>query len=472
MRRKIPRLRRLLRCEDSGVRLAHDTITELGSFLSHRRAKGYMVGGFIRDMLTGARPHDLDIAVEGIEPRLVANHLHRTLGFSRPVLFRRFNSTFVVRDGFEVEVSPLGRSLEEDCRRRDFTVNCLYAPIPAVASSSGALSVLDPTGRGMRDLAARRLRTPVTPSVTLWLDPVRMLRAVRFVAVHGFSLDGDLRDCTSRMVYLLGRVAAERVRAELEKVLVSNRLTSALRLMQRLGIVEVVLPELGRVAGFAQSTPYHAYDLLTHSIKTAAGTPRDLQLRLAGLLHDLGKIDTRADSGGRVVYYGHQDVSADIAGAALRRLRFSNRVVGDVTFLIRNHMINYSKAWSDKAVRRFVRKMGGRLDMMLSLVASDRRAQRPEKGMADNIAELRGRIRGLTRRGRIHFELPVDGNDIMELLGIKEGPAVGRARDFLINEATKRPNPLTRSDCQVLLRSWANKHDLPGVIGVDKTGGA
>ena len=472
MRRKIPGLRKLLHCEDSGIRLAHDTITELGSFLRHRRARGYMVGGFIRDMVTGARPRDLDIAVEGVQPRLIARHLHRTLGFSRPVSFRRFNSTLVVRDGFEVEVSPLGRSLEEDARRRDFTVNCLYVCIPAAASSSGALSVLDPTGSGMHDLAAGRLRTPVAPSVTLWLDPIRMLRAVRFVAIHGFSLDRDLRDCTSRMVYLLGRVAPERVRAELEKILVSNRLTSALRLMQRLGVLDMVLPELGRANGFAQSTPYHAYDLLTHSIKTAAGTPPDLQLRLAGLLHDLGKIDTRAETGDRAVYYGHQDVSADIARATLRRLRFSNRLIGDVTFLVRNHMINYSKAWSDKAVRRFVRKMGDRLDMMLSLVESDRRAQRPEKGMADNIAQLRRRIRGLARRGMIHFELAVDGNDIMEILGIREGPAVGRARDFLINEATKRPNPLTRPDCELLLRSWANKHDLPGVIGIDKTGEA
>jgi poly(A) polymerase len=124
-------------------------------------------------------------------------------------------------------------------------------------------------------------------------------------------------------------------------------------------------------------------------------------------------------------------------------------------------MINYSKAWTDKAVRRFVRKMDVRLDDMLLLVESDRKAQGPVKGLAGNIKELRRRITELNEKGRIHLQLPIDGRDIMEILGVQQGPIVGQAKGFLIDEAAKRSGPLSRSECEGLLRSWAAEHNLP-----------
>jgi putative nucleotidyltransferase with HDIG domain len=471
MKRKIPILRNLLRWDSRESRLVHDTIVEVHSLLNRKRLKGYMVGGFVRDLLIGRQSADLDIVVEGIRPEEVAGHLHRRLGFCKPVVYRRFRTVLVARSGVRIEICRLESSLKEDAARRDFTLNCLYANIGEAVSASKC-RILDPTRGGMSDLAEGTLRAPAAPAVTLWLDPVRMLRAVRFHASHGFALEPNLRDCIQRMVYLLGRIPCERVRTELEKTLLSRRLTGSLRLMHRLGIIDVVIPELSQAYGFCQSTPFHAHDLFIHSIKTAAYAPPVLRLRLAGLLHDLGKMHTRAEAGDRAVYYGHQKVSADIARTVLARFRFSKRLTNDVVFLIDRHMINYSKTWTDKGVRRFVRKMGNHLEDMLCLVESDRKAQRPEKGIAGNIVELRRRIRDLVEHDRIHLKLPVDGNSIMEILGIRQGPAVGQAKEFLIDKAAGRSRSLTRSDCERLLRSWADRHDLSGVIAVDKRGGA
>jgi putative nucleotidyltransferase with HDIG domain len=255
-----------------------------------------------------------------------------------------------------------------------------------------------------------------------------------------------------RTAYLLAGVAAERTRVELEKILVSGRLQSALRLMQRTGALDAVMPEVGRTHGFCQATPYHAYDLFTHLVKTAAGTPPEVPLRLAGLLHDIGKVATQAAGPGRMVYYGHEQVSARDTVSIMQRLKFSKRAVDLVSFLVGNHMINYSRAWGDKAVRRFARKMGDRLEPVLVLAEADRRAQRPGSGREP--FHLRERIARLRMESALVPELPVDGRDIMAILGLSEGPWVGRAKEFLSEEALKRGHSLSRDEAERLLLGW------------------
>jgi putative nucleotidyltransferase with HDIG domain len=442
-------------------------LTLVGQRLARKGVAGYIVGGLPRDLLLGEPTPDVDIVVDGIDPVELAGFLHKRHGFSRPVMFRRFNTVLTVRDGTRVEISKLHRDIVTDAGRRDFTVNSLYIDLGTLISD-GSAPVLDPTGRGRADLRARVLVTPRDVCCTMWLDPIRILRGIRFYATLGFSVDPEVIGHSGRLAFLLTRVSVERIRGELELILLSRRLRSSLRLMQRTGVVDVILPEFGRTHRFAQSTPYHAYDLFTHSIRTAANTRPDLNLRLAGLLHDLGKIDTRSFKGDRAVYYGHQEVSTDKARSVLTRLRFPRRITDHVCFLIRNHMINYSRKWSDRAIRRFVRKMGDSLDDMLALVEADMRAQRPGPGGASRIGDLRERIGGLRDQGAIHLNLPVDGRDIMRALGIKEGPAVGMAKDFLMERAAGRRKPLTRAQCTRLLREWIARHSQTGSIDVDK----
>jgi putative nucleotidyltransferase with HDIG domain len=440
----------------------------IGGYVRAEGGRAYVVGGFIRDLLRMSISDDLDIAVSGVDPGSVARHLHTVARFSRPVEFPRFRTFLTVGKGVRVEICRLEGRIEQDCLRRDFTINCIYARL-----RRGRLpftSVLDPTGRSVADLQACRLRTPADPCRSIWNDPLRMLRAVRFEATLGMTVDRDLADCIRRMAYLLTRSAPERQRLELERILLSRRLIGGFRELERLGLLAIVMPELDLTCGFSQATPYHAYDLFTHSLKTAAGLPPDLTLRLAGLLHDIGKAETQVVRGKRAVYYGHEHVSARKAEDLLLRLRFPVRLVREVRSLVENHMINYSDQWTDRAVRRFIRKTGAGRDRLLILAEADAVAQRPIAGRKVGARRLRERIRVLEKRGPVLAAPPLTGNDIMEFLGISSGPMVGRAKAFLEDTGMRRGRPLARDEARRALRRWAATLKDRGVIDVDKLG--
>jgi putative nucleotidyltransferase with HDIG domain len=432
-------------------------ITEICRFLRKNRVRGYLVGGFLRDRLLGSTSQDLDVVIEGARPRDLASHLSREMGFSRPVVFPRFKTALTVGQGMEIEVCQLQGDLEEDAHRRDFTVNCFYASLGAPVRSISDLTILDPSGRGRTDLRKRLLRTPVDPCYTIWLDPLRMMRALRLGAMRGFRMDPALRECIPRMVYLLSRVAAERIRAELETILLSSKVVSVFREMEALGVCGFLLPELSRTCAFDQSTPYHAYDLFTHTLKATANTPPDLVLRLAALFHDLGKPATRTMKGGRAVYYGHEELSEQMARRVMERLKFPKRIRERVAFLVRHHMIHYSEAWSDRAVRRFVRKMGPHLEAVLELAGADQKAQIPRARRPLPSEKLRKRIIDLEQSRSIHLAPPIGGHEIMAVLGIPEGPLVGRAKERLMDEASKRDRPMSREEAVKLVRKWFKK---------------
>jgi tRNA nucleotidyltransferase/poly(A) polymerase len=434
--------------------------TETRGFLRAERAAAYLVGGFLRDMLLGRISGDIDIAVAGADPVALALHLHERLGFSRPAVFPRFRTALTVGKGVKVEICGLQGEPAEDASRRDFTVNCLYADLRRRVGNPPDLKILDPTGRGIADLKDRLLRTPAPPCETIWLDPLRAVRAVRLGAVYGFEIDPLLRDCLPRLVYLLGRVARERLRGELERILVAPRAVWALRRMEELGISSVLFPELSRAKGYNQTTPYHDYDLFTHTLKTVAGTPRDTVLRLAALFHDLGKPAVRRMKGRRAVYYGHQEVSADLADAAMKRLGFPTRIRKRVVLLVKHHMIQYSRAWTDRAVRRFARNMGDNLGDVLVLAEADQKAQ-VRSARRIPARDLRKRITRLEQRREIHYEAPMDGRDIMTLLGISEGPLVGRAKARLVEEALTLDRPMSRAEAAEILMKWAKDHRVP-----------
>lgn len=423
-------------------------------YLSERRARGYLVGGFLRDYLAGKISDDIDIAVDGADPRDVSRHLSKSLGLSRPVVFPRFKTVLVVGRGVKVETCHLTGDLACDAARRDFTINCLYSDLALMCGGTDRAAIADPTLRGLADLETGVLRTPGDALFTLWIDPLRILRAVRFYAVGGYRVSPELVDAMDRTAYLLTRVSQERIRTEIERVLVSPRLESAMRLMLKTGALALVMPEVALTDGFAQKTPYHAYDLFTHLVKTAAGTPPEVVLRLAALLHDVGKLSTQMAKSDRMVYYGHEEASEKTVVALMRRLKFPKRSLQPASFLVGNHMINYSAAWSDRAVRRFVARMGPNLDGILTLAEADRRAQKPGRTRGRALADLSRRILA-TRAARGQASaLPIDGRDIMKILGICEGPMVGKAKAFLLEESLKSRLPITRGDAIRALRKW------------------
>ncbi len=398
--------------------------------------KAWLVGGYVRDHLIGREQPDLDVVVEGGGAKSLAERFAQLAGAPPPVTFERYGTAQVTLPGHLVEfVSARSESyahdsrkpdvrpatLEEDLRRRDFTVNTLLMDFDG--------RIEDRLGGARADLDARILRTPAEPRRTFNDDPLRMLRAVRFAAQLGFELAPELlpamRELGGRLVSPV--VSVERITDELRKMLGSDRPRLALELLDSGGLLEVILPELVACKGVRQGG-YHTHDVYGHTLRTVELTPRDLIVRLAAVLHDVGKPATATADG---AFTGHEEVGARIARAALERLRFAQREVDAVVILVRLHLrpVYYRSEWTDGAVRRLARDAGPLLDRLMMLARADIGASaypEPEK-----LDELASRLAGVLTERPTRLVAPVDGKDIMRVLGIPPGPAVRRIKERL-----------------------------------------
>jgi poly(A) polymerase len=394
--------------------------------------RAWVVGGYVRDKLLG-RPHpNPDVVVEDGDAHALAEEFSRVAGAPPPVTFERFGTAQVALPGHLVEFvtaraesyAPDSRkpdvrraTLEEDLRRRDFTVNTLLMDFDG--------NVQDPLG-GAADLRARVLRTPADPARTFADDPLRMLRAIRFAAELGFELAPDLipamRELSARLAPPV--ISIERVADELRKMLESERPKLALELLDAGGLLEVVLPEVAACKGVPQSG-YHTHDVYGHTLLTVAATRPDLLLRLAALFHDVGKPETASGEG---TFLHHEEVGARIAKAALERLRFSQKEIEVVVGLVQLHLrpVFYNSEWTDGAVRRLAKDAGPLLDRLMALARADIAASSypyPEK-----LDELQARIDAVLAEQPSRLAPWISGEDIMQLRGLRPGPEVGRLK--------------------------------------------
>ncbi|HSS60285.1 MAG TPA: HD domain-containing protein [Candidatus Limnocylindrales bacterium] len=395
----------------------------------------WIVGGYVRDKLLGRDHPNPDVVVEDGDGLELARRFAELAGAPPPVTFERFGTAQVTLPGRLVEFvtaraesyAPDSRkpdirraSLEEDLRRRDFTVNTLLMDLDG--------NVHDPLG-GRSDLEARVLRTPADPLRTFADDPLRMLRAIRFASVLGFTLAPDLvpamRQIRARLAPPV--ISIERIADELRRMLASERPMVALELLDEAGLLEVVLPEIAACKGVPQ-TGYHTHDVFGHTLLTVAATPLDLLLRVAALYHDVGKPRTARGDG---TFVGHEEVGAEIAKNALERLRFSQRDIEVVTTLVRLHLrpVFYRSEWSDGAVRRLARDAGPLLGRLMLLARADIAASaypHPEK-----LDELQRRLEAVLSERPSRMEPLITGDEIMRLRGIGPGPDVGRIKEKL-----------------------------------------
>jgi poly(A) polymerase len=397
--------------------------------------KAWIVGGYVRDKLLG-RPHpNPDVVVEDGDALAFARRFAELADAPPPVVFERFGTAQVTLPGRLVEFvtaraesyAPDSRkpnvrraTLEEDLRRRDFTVNTFLMDFDG--------KVHDPLG-AIGDLETKVLRTPADPRVTFADDPLRMLRAIRFAAELGFELAPDLLPA---MRELKGRLAppvisVERIADELRRMLASERPKLALELLDQAGLLALILPEIEACKGVAQ-TGYHTHDVYGHTLLTVAGTPPDLLLRVAALFHDSGKPATAKGDG---TFIGHEEVGADIARRALERLRFAQKEIEVVVGLVRLHLrpVFYRSEWTDGAVRRLARDAGPLLDRLMALARADIAASaypEPEK-----LDELQARLDGVRAERPSRLEPLISGDEIMRIRGIGPGPEVGRLKQRL-----------------------------------------
>jgi len=351
-----------------------------------------------------------------------------------------------------------GDSLEDDLRRRDFTMNAM------AVSATGDRTFTDPF-HGLADLARGLLRTPATPEESFADDPLRMLRAARFVSTLGVTLAPEVVAAMQAMAGELARITAERVQGELSKLLLGQAPRLGLEVLVDTGLADVVVPELPalRMAadehGQHKDVYAHTLQVLEQAIALEDAGP-DLVLRWAAVLHDVGKPKTRQFvEGGRVTFHHHEVVGAKIARKRLTELRYPTTLIDDVAQLVFLHLRFYgyrTSEWTDSAVRRYVRDAGPLLPRLHKLVRSDCTTRNKRKAAAlsaayDALEERIGELRAKEELDAIRPD--IDGNRIMQELGIPPGPLVGRAYKYLL-ELRMEHGPLGEERAIAELRKW------------------
>jgi poly(A) polymerase len=427
------------------VQAAIDEIRQ-ATFGTPYEGRLFLVGGYVRDKLLGREPNeDLDIVLEGDGVELALFLHSQGISAHRPVVYRRFGTAKLEVSGVSVEVvgaraesyeshsrkpSVWQATLEDDAKRRDFTVNTLLEGI-----HTG--DIVDPLGRGREDLAAGLIVTPLDPVETFRDDPLRMLRAIRFACRLDFAIASECEAAVRSQAERLSIVSGERIRDELSKMLVGPRVGAALRDIQRLGLLAVFAPAIEAMVGVIQNR-YHLYDVWEHTVRAVEALPEgaSLVLRLAALLHDVGKPLTRSvGDDGEVHFFEHERVGLGAARELMRDLRFPSSVIAEVLKLIRMHMRpgSYGKRWSDGAVRRLLRDAGNSFEDLLTLCAADGSARRLDleppdlDGLRAHAARVEARF---SSAGPV---APLTGNEIMAHLGIEAGERVGQLKDALSN---------------------------------------
>jgi poly(A) polymerase len=450
---------------------------ELGRVFAAAGHELHLVGGSVRDALLGRLGEDLDFCTDARPERVL--ELVRpwadavwdigiefgTVGAAKGGL--RFEITTYRADAYDrVTRNPVvryGESLTDDLVRRDFTVNAMAVSVPDHQFA-------DPHG-GLTDLAGKVLRTPGTPQDSFGDDPLRMLRAARFVSQLGFTPAPEVVAAMRDMAPEIQRITAERVRDELLKLVSGADPVPALRLLVDTGLADHVLPEL---SGMRMEIDEHAQhkDVYEHSL-TVLRQAIDLEtdgpdpvLRWAALLHDIGKPATRrAEAGEKVSFHHHEVVGAKMARKRLKALRFPKdftEQVADLVFLhLRFHGFGGGE-WTDSAVRRYVNDAGDLLSRLHKLVRSDctTRNRRKAGRLAADYDALEERIEVLRAQEDLNRVRPdLDGNAIMTLLGVRPGPVVGRAWKHL-KEVRLDRGPLTRDEAEAELQRWARDEGL------------
>ncbi|HEV7825921.1 MAG TPA: CCA tRNA nucleotidyltransferase [Mycobacteriales bacterium] len=445
---------------------------ELGRLFAAAGPELHLVGGSVRDALLGRLGEDLDFCTDARPERVL--ELVRPWAEAVWDVGIEFGTVGAAKSGLRLEITTYradaydrvtrnpvvryGESLADDLVRRDFTVNAMAVSLPDHRFA-------DPYG-GLTDLATAVLRTPGTPQESFGDDPLRMLRAARFVSQLRFRPAPEVVAAMRDMAGEIQRITAERVRDELNKLLCGADPVAGLRLLVETGLADHVLPELPgmrlEIDEHAQHKDVyeHSLTVLRQAIALEEGGP-DPVLRWAALLHDIGKPPTRrAEPGGKVSFHHHEVVGAKMARKRLRALRFPKdftEQVADLVFLhLRFHGFGRGE-WTDSAVRRYVTDAGDMLPRLHKLVRSDctTRNRRKAARLAADYDDLESRIEVIRAREDLDRVRPdLDGNAIMELLGVPPGPIVGRAWKHL-KELRLDRGPLTRAEAEAELVRWA-----------------
>ncbi len=427
---------------------------EIREFAKIYRSNGfkcYLVGGAVRNILMKKGIEDYDMATDAkpaetkrLFKRVVNTGIkHGTV----TVFFKGFKievTTFRVEyqysDGRHPDKVEFVPSIYEDLKRRDFTINSIaYDPLED--------RIIDPHG-GMRDIKSKIIRAIGNPEERFKEDGLRLLRACRFSSQLGFKIEENTQNAIKVCHEYIGRISAERIRDELVKILATEKPSKGILCMKDTGLLSEVIPELDSCVDVEQRE-MHCYDVFFHSIYTCDAAPSDdMILRLAALFHDIGKPDSLfINEHGEPRFHNHEIIGAEKTERIMKRLKFSNQEISSVKHLIMNHMFNYSEEWSDAAVRRFIARVREEnIPRLLALRRADQIGRCNRYFISENLIRFEERIKRVLKEKNVFSrkDLAIDGNDIMQYLGIKEGRMVGIILNYLFETVLESPDANSR----------------------------
>ena len=448
-----------------GALAAHPVVRTLGEAFQTAGFELAVVGGPVRDALLGRETHDLDFTTNAQPDEILA--IVKPLASAHWDIGRAFGTIGARVQGEQVEITTyradsydgltrkpvveFGDSIDGDLLRRDFTVNAMALSVatPAQQQTGPGPKLVDPTG-GVEDLVAGILRTPIDPTVSFGDDPLRMLRAARFSSQLEFAIDDATFAAIEQLRQTLSIVSPERVQSELIRLMSTSDPVRGLRVLVDSGLIDEFLPEVSALR-LEVDEHHHHKDVYEHSLTVVRqaielertrnpGADPDVPLRLAALLHDIGKPRTRKlEPGGGVTFHHHDVVGSRMARKRLQALRFDGETTDAVAKLIELHLrfFGYAEgAWTDSAVRRYVRDAGDLIERLHILVRADvtTRNRRKAARLATAYDDIERRIAELREQEELDSIRPeLDGNDIQRILDIPPGREVGEAYRFLLD---------------------------------------
>ena len=447
-------------------------------------AEVFLVGGTVRDLIRKKVPNDLDLVVRNVSPSDFQNflkkrgdlqlvgksfgvYLFKPRGAKAPIEIAFPRTEVSTGDGhtdFKI-VSDPDLTLEEDSKRRDFTLNAMYLSIDSIDDDGkfDRNSVID-FHHGLDHIRRRLVVAVGNPEDRIKEDPLRMLRAAVLVARTGYRLEGNTFGAIKRHAKLLNTVAAERIRDEFIKIMESEKPSRAFKALSRTGLLEVMLPELAACVGCGQNPKYHSYPVFEHVIyatDAACSLTDNLTVRFGALCHDLGKAPTRevrpgGDGPDDVSFHNHEIVSTKLTFNFMKRMKFPKDFTEAVIHLVRWHQYKYDRTWTDKAVRRFIRKTGierADLDDMdnhpqFQLRSADRMGNELKASLpiTPKQRDFQRRIREVYEKSSAHSlrDLKVNGSDIMEAFQLPASPLIGSVVRHLFDTVEENPELNTK----------------------------
>ena len=410
-------------------------LKELSNLYAKNGFQIYLVGGAVRDGILGIETKDFDFTTNASSEdsiKMLNKNDHKTTEIGRAfgtiettvgdysIHITTYREDKYNKDSRKPEIKTSGE-LETDLSRRDFTVN-------AIAYDINNNEIIDPHG-GLKDLSEGLIRTPDTADISFSDDPLRMLRACRFVSTHGFTPNNELFKAISKNVERIEIVSTERIRDEFTKLLTGKEPSLGLKAFVESGLSELIMPELNELK-IEVDPKHHHKDVYEHTMVVLDRVSPTLVSRMSALLHDIGKPKTKGIENGKVHFRHHEVVGAKMSKKILKRLKYDNETIKKVSLLVENHLRphTFKMGWTDSAVRRYIIDAGGLLEELNDLVRADITTKNKAKYEEINkyLDEMEERIKEVAEKEELSkLRPPISGDEIMDMFDLEPGPSVG-----------------------------------------------